>query len=139
MPEPSVKNVGKTSSSPFARTNQPALEKLAEESFAIHMRHGGDYINENPITGRPGEFHLSSTGRKERAPQPPPPASQQPAQAQTAAPTLNTKVGEETKKEGKADKSPRTPGASKPKRKRSKISGTSSGGTNTAAPTPQPS
>ncbi|KAG5932596.1 hypothetical protein E4U53_001255 [Claviceps sorghi] len=40
------------------------LERSAEEAFLVHMRYGGEYIDENPITGRPGEFHLSSTGRK---------------------------------------------------------------------------
>ncbi|KAM0324141.1 hypothetical protein ACHAQA_008333 [Verticillium albo-atrum] len=125
------------SASPFAnKTTKSALDRLAEESFAIHLRHGGDYIDQNPITGRPGEFHLSSTGRKDKAAPLQPPA---PAAVSTPAkpPALNTKIAEEVKKEGKAERSPKTPGVPKPKRKKSKIaSGGASGGTNTAATTP---
>ncbi|KKA27049.1 hypothetical protein TD95_002472 [Thielaviopsis punctulata] len=39
------------------------LQRLAEESMMLHMRYGNNYIDENPITGEPGKFHLSSTGR----------------------------------------------------------------------------
>ncbi|ROT42131.1 MED6-domain-containing protein [Sodiomyces alkalinus F11] len=114
--------------SPFAtKRDRTALDRLAEESFAIHMRHGGDYIDENPITGRPGEFHLSSTGRKDKtaAAAPPPPAA---TTQQPPKPTLLTKIAEETKKEAKQDKSPKTPGAPKPKRKKSKMSSAAGGG-----------
>lgn len=129
---PAANTAGKTAS-PFARNDQTALDRLAEESFHIHMRYGGDYIDENPITGRPGEFHLSSTGRKDKlAPPAPPPA----AAPKPVAPPLNTKLADEIKREGKPDKSPRTPGAPKPKRRKSKMGG-NSGGTNTAATTPQ--
>ena len=41
-------------------------ERLVLESLRIHERYGGEYMDENPITGKPGEFHLSSTGRKEK-------------------------------------------------------------------------
>ncbi|KAL5614502.1 hypothetical protein BROUX41_004605 [Berkeleyomyces rouxiae] len=43
------------------------LQRLADESIRVHMRYGGDYIDENPITGEPGKFHLSSTGRSAAA------------------------------------------------------------------------
>ncbi|KAK9422031.1 putative Mediator of RNA polymerase II transcription subunit 6 [Seiridium unicorne] len=90
--------------------------RLAEHSFAIQMQYGGEYMDENPITGHPGNFHLSSTGRKERP----------------RAPTLNplttnlkTPVAAKPvdKKEGtKEAKTPKTPnsGISKPKRKKTK-------------------
>lgn len=29
----------------------------------LHSRYGHEYIDENPITGQPGAFHLASTGR----------------------------------------------------------------------------
>ncbi|KAK2048890.1 MED6 mediator sub complex component [Colletotrichum somersetense] len=86
-----------------------ALDRLAEESFLIHMRHGGDYFDENPITGRPGDFHFASTGRKDKIAPPPP------------KPVLNTKLAEETKKDGKEGKSPKTPTVPKLKRKKSKV------------------
>ncbi|KZL82064.1 med6 mediator sub complex component [Colletotrichum incanum] len=105
-----------------------ALDRLAEESFLIHMRHGGDYFDENPITGRPGDFHFASTGRKDKiAPPPPPPTQGQ----QPPKPVVNTKLAEEAKKDGKEGKSPKTPTVPKPKRKKSKIA--------TPATTPGPS
>ncbi|KAL7625134.1 Mediator of RNA polymerase II transcription subunit 6 [Parahypoxylon ruwenzoriense] len=97
------------------KTNQPVLDsRLAEQSFLIHMQYGGDYMDENPITGKPGEFHLSSTGRKDKL--------------QTLRlPALNTSLKGPTvieldKKDGKGDKTPKTPTgmSSKPKRKKSK-------------------
>ncbi|KAJ0355475.1 hypothetical protein COL154_000211 [Colletotrichum chrysophilum] len=100
-------------------TEAAALDRLAEESFAIHMRHGGDYFDENPITGRPGDFHFASTGRKDNSkivPPPPPVAAQKPQK-----PGINTKLAEEAKKDGKGEKSPKTPSMPKPKRKKSKI------------------
>ncbi|OLN85045.1 Mediator of RNA polymerase II transcription subunit 6 [Colletotrichum chlorophyti] len=104
-----------------------ALDRLAEESFAIHMRHGGDYFDENPITGRPGDFHFASTGRKDKIAPPPPPTQQQAKKK----PAVNTKTGDEVKKDGKGEKSPKTPTMPKPKRKKSKIA--------TPATTPKPS
>ena len=71
-PMPDASKAGSTA--PSQTTSAPkrdemALERAAEEAFMMHMRFGGEYIDKNPITGRPGEFHLSSTGRK---PVPPP-------------------------------------------------------------------
>ncbi|TQN67187.1 Mediator of RNA polymerase II transcription subunit 6 [Colletotrichum shisoi] len=110
-----------------------ALDRLAEESFLIHMRHGGDYFDENPITGRPGDFHFASTGRKDKIAPPPPPATTMSSTTtqQPPKPAVNTKLAEEAKKDGKEGKSPRTPTVPKPKRKKSKIA--------TPATTPGPS
>lgn len=110
-----------------------ALDRLAEESFLIHMRHGGDYFDENPITGRPGDFHFASTGRKDKIAPPPPPATATSSTTtqQPPKPAVNTKLAEEAKKDGKEGKSPRTPTVPKPKRKKSKIA--------TPATTPGPS
>jgi mediator of RNA polymerase II transcription subunit 6 len=73
-------------------------------------------MDENPITGHPGKFHLSSTGRKERP------------RAPTLNPlTTNLKNPVSTKAVDKKDgtkeaKTPKTPnsGISKPKRKKTK-------------------
>ncbi|CAK7564812.1 MAG: Mediator of RNA polymerase II transcription subunit 6 [Sporothrix epigloea] len=39
--------------------------RVAEESYAIHMKYGSEYMDEQPISGRPGDFHiaLASGGR----------------------------------------------------------------------------
>lgn len=42
------------------------LVRHAEHSIVIHMQSGGDYEDENPITGKPGAFNLSKTGRTDK-------------------------------------------------------------------------
>lgn len=103
-----------------ANLQEMSLERSAEESFWVHMKHGGEYLDENPITGRPGEFHLSSTGRK---PAMAPQADKAPTgiSAMTGPPRLNTKLDD--KKDGKTEKTPRS-AMPKPKRKKSKLGGT---------------
>ncbi|KAI5865565.1 MED6 mediator sub complex component-domain-containing protein [Durotheca rogersii] len=97
------------------KTNQPVLDsRLAEQSLIIHMQYGGEYMDENPITGKPGEFHLSSTGRKDKL--------------QTLGlASLNTSLKGPTgpgldKKDAKGDKTPKTPTGmpSKPRRRKSR-------------------
>lgn len=98
------------------------LQRLAEESFFRHLKYGGDYTDEKPITGQPGNFHIAS-GRKDKA-----------ATSNKPTPVLpkadggigglglagpGAKNGKE-KKEGKTEKSPRPGNAPKPKRKKSK-------------------
>lgn len=107
---------GKTA--PAAQKNDElSLERLAEESLMTHMKYGGEYVDENPITGRPGEFHLSSTGRKVV---PPPQLAKEEGIGRISGPTLNTKFDD--KKDGKADKTPKSATAPKPKRRKSKMS-----------------
>ncbi|KAK0383553.1 hypothetical protein NLU13_9464 [Sarocladium strictum] len=103
--------------------DETALERVAEEAFMVHMRYGGEYIDKNPITGRPGEFHLSSTGRKAV---PPPHSDPKNAAgglgAMNGPPAINTKLDD--KKDGKAEKTPKSATMPKPKRKKSKMGGT---------------
>lgn len=99
------------------KTDDISMERAAEEAFMIHMRYGGDYIDENPITGRPGEFHLSSTGRK---PVPPPQLAQQNGIGGMNGPKINTKVDD--KKDGK-EKTPKSATMPKMKRRKSKHKG----------------
>ncbi|KAK4093529.1 hypothetical protein Purlil1_1863 [Purpureocillium lilacinum] len=95
-----------------------SLERASEEAFLIHMRHGGEYIDENPITGRPGEFHLSSTGRKAV---PPPKAGAESGVGAMNGPTaINTKFDD--KKDGKGEKTPKSATMPKPKRRKSRMS-----------------
>ena len=105
---------------PTQKNDEQALERLAEESFMIQMKYGGEYIDENPITGRPGEFHLSSTGRKVV---PPPQLAREGGIGPISGPTINTKLDD--KKDGKKDskeKTPRSATMPKPKRRKSKMS-----------------
>ncbi|CCC10075.1 unnamed protein product [Sordaria macrospora k-hell] len=125
-------------------TNDPLLDSLLmEEALLTHERYGTEYMDENPITGKPGDFHLTSTGRK--APQ----NNNKNGgggggaltlkEAAAALPALNTKglgaagsnplakgaaaAAAANAVVGKETKSPKTPGAGgppKPKRRKSK-------------------
>ncbi|SPN97124.1 related to RNA polymerase II transcriptional regulation mediator MED6 [Cephalotrichum gorgonifer] len=119
------------------------LQRLAEESFFRHLKHGSDYIDEKPITGQPGNFHIASSGRKEKA------SFTSNASSTTkplALPKTEGGIGGlgltatqpggaasgkngKDKKEGKTEKSPRPGNAPKLKRKKSKAG---------ATPTPTP-
>ncbi|KAB5547312.1 MED6 mediator sub complex component-domain-containing protein [Coniochaeta sp. 2T2.1] len=107
--------------------NRTALDsRLAEESLAIYLKYGDEYMDENPITGQPGSFHLSSTGRKDKLSVPLGAKGTPLSLKDTPLPPLNTKVAAENPlaRSGKETKSPKS-GAPKPKRRKSK------GGTNT--------
>ncbi|KAI8714523.1 Mediator of RNA polymerase II transcription subunit 6 [Fusarium sp. LHS14.1] len=101
------------------KDDEASLERLVEESLMVHMKYGGEYIDENPITGRPGEFHLSSTGRKVI---PPPQLAKSEGIGSISGPTINTKVDD--KKDDKS-KTPKSATMSKPRRKKSKMMNTS--------------
>jgi mediator of RNA polymerase II transcription subunit 6 len=115
---PMPEGLGGRATAPAAATKNDdiSMERVAEESLMVHMKYGGDYIDENPIAGRPGEFHLSSTGRKPV----PPPQLGQPAgiSSMNKLPSINTKTDE--KKEGK-EKTPKSATAPKVKRRKSKV------------------
>lgn len=79
-------------------------------------------MDENPITGQPGEFHFTSTGRKEKLQIPT--SIKGPLHVATAAnvpkpPPLRTDI--EADKKNQATKSPKTPGGGKVKRRKSKV------------------
>ncbi|KAK3685628.1 MED6 mediator sub complex component-domain-containing protein [Podospora appendiculata] len=108
------------------RNKNPYLDNLlVEESLMIHEQFGGEFMDKNPITGKPGEFHLSSTGRNVKLSAP---KSTGPLTLKDAAlPVLNTKLGDNPlAKTGKETKSPKTPTLGKPKRRKSKIATTPS-------------
>jgi len=93
--------------------------RLLEETLNITWRYGDEYMDEIPITGQPGEFLLSSTGRKERERLLAPAAIEGPLSSSTAKPTPPTiKTDVPAVKGSKSAKSPRTPGM--PKRRKSK-------------------
>ncbi|KAL6879245.1 MED6 domain-containing protein [Trichoderma novae-zelandiae] len=97
-----------------------SLDRVAEEAFMMHLRHGGEYIDEIPITGKPGEFHLSSTGRKPVLPPQGAGAAATGISAMGGPPMINTKLDD--KKDGKADKTPKSATLPKLKRRKSKMS-----------------
>lgn len=113
-------------------TEAEQLARLAEESFSIHIKYGGDYMDEIPITGAPGNFHFASTGRNEKlaVPQVQPQSVKPPVLA-----PLNTKAAEAVlAKDAKKTKSPK-PGAGG----RSKDRRKSKGGSVVMTGTPTPS
>ncbi|KAM7219930.1 MED6 mediator subfamily complex component domain containing protein [Rhypophila decipiens] len=122
-------NANKSSSALMSTATSEIPESLIYESLMIQEKYGEEFMDENPITGKPGEFVLSSTGRKEKVP------VQPTKNAATAAlPALNTKAPPAEnpsgagggKATGKETKSPKTPGMPKPKRRKSKMAVTPS-------------
>lgn len=111
--------------------------KLAEDSFAIHEAFGGEYMDEIPITGIPGNFHFSSTGRNDKLAVPAPQVQQAPQEPQAPplvrppalAPLNTVQAAEVAAKDAKKTKSPK-PGSAR--RRKSKI------GTGTPTGTPKP-
>lgn len=106
---------------PMPDTNKtPAIldqphSRFLEEALNINLQFGDHHMDENPITGRPGEFHLSSTGRKGTAVNLSATAAAN-LKKVTVLPALNTKVGVSSENPlaakgptGKETKSPKTP------------------------------
>lgn len=117
---------------PFSKASTTKTEldsRLAEESFAIHTAFGGDYMDEIPITGKPGDFHFASTGRNDKLAVPVPQVTV--VKAPVLAPLNTAKAAEVVSpKDVKKTKSPK-PGSAKAKDRRK-----SKGGTATAVGTP---
>lgn len=89
------------------------------------IQYGDEYMDENPITGHPGEFHLSTTGRKNKEKLMVPLPTKSGLQAQgkgTEPPTPEVKNADVNtgRKSTKGDKSPKVAGMPKPKRRKSK-------------------
>jgi mediator of RNA polymerase II transcription subunit 6 len=128
----------KKSLNPSSNTSTYASSRLLSESLDLTLRYGDEYMDENPITGHPGDFHLSTTGRKGRENQKALPgsksSSQSQSQAKTTGPPTPEKIVVDTnvplvgaRKGSKGDKSPKTPGMPKPKRRKSKGLGSAGG------------
>jgi len=110
---------------PSANSNNSTYidNRLLEDSLNIMSNYGDEYMDENPITGAPGEFHLSSTGRTVKDKLMVPKIGKSPLQTSNKSapqpPTLKTDIL--PRKGSKSDKSPKTPGIPKPKRRKSKV------------------
>lgn len=123
-PMPDAPGVTKRSLTSSAPTSLVSARLLAD-SFSLSLLYGEDYTDESPVTGYPGEFHLSSTGRKEREKLLAATAAAAKAQvlkpsplAMTAAPEAKAEppVTGQARKSSRSDKG----GQGKPKRRKSK-------------------
>ncbi|KAG0648609.1 Mediator complex subunit 6 [Hyphodiscus hymeniophilus] len=93
--------------------------RLLEESLNITQKYGDEYMDENPVTGQPGDFHLSTTGRKDKD-KLSVPVVKAPAPAASGKPSAPpTPLKTDIPPARKGSKSPRTPGMPKPKRRKS--------------------
>ena len=103
------------STKPTTNANLPSA-RLIEEALGFHHQFGEHNLDENPITGKPGDFQLSSTGRKGVNLSAAAAANLKKAALIPTLPTLNTKLGGAgenplaAKPTGKETKSPKTPG-----------------------------
>ena len=118
-----------TKVAPGGSTSSYLDDRLLEESFNLSMRYGDEYMDENPITGQPGAFNLTSTGRgKDNVPvslQKKALENQAKAAAGPTAEPEKPEVVPPTRKGSKSDKASAS-GKPKIKRKKSKISTTPS-------------
>jgi mediator of RNA polymerase II transcription subunit 6 len=113
-------------------TNSYMDGRLLEETLNITLKYGNEYMDENPITGQPGDFHLSTTGRdKDRPVMPLPNKTPTVATAKPGASPMAKLVTDipPPRKGSKSDKSPKTPGGGVPKPKRRKSKALGPGGT----------
>ncbi|KAI1001905.1 hypothetical protein K3495_g6299 [Podosphaera aphanis] len=111
------KNTSKNTGTSFD-TNSVLATRLLEESINIYLKYGDECMDENPITGEPGAFHLSSTGRKEKSVL----SAAINGPLELPKPTsLKTDISLASKDKS-GEKSLKSPGTSKPKRKKSKTS-----------------
>ncbi|KAI0433072.1 MED6 mediator sub complex component-domain-containing protein [Xylaria sp. FL1042] len=96
------------------------LVRHAEHSMMVHMQSGGDYEDENPITGKPGAFNLSKTGRTDKLQVPGITALNTSFKSASILDLGGKKTKDGSSKTG--DKTPKTPtsGTSKLRRKKSK-------------------
>jgi len=121
-PTPQAKATSNTTASKSAQQKSNSVpEAFLLEAIDVQERYGGEYMDENPISGKPGDFILSSTGRKEKVPLSKAPGPL--ALKDAALPILNTKVADNPLAKNAKDstKSPKTPNsAAKPKKKKTK-------------------
>ncbi|KAJ4389396.1 Mediator of RNA polymerase II transcription subunit 6 [Gnomoniopsis smithogilvyi] len=134
MPDGDGTSSGQNRTGNKAATQMELDTKFAEESFAIHEAFGGEYMDEIPITGKPGDFHFASTGRNDKLAVPQPQAP--PVRPPVLAP-LNTVQAAEvaSAKDAKKTKSPKPGSAMRSKDRRKSKAGTATG---TPTGTPKP-
>ena len=141
-PAPDTQSQPKTkpqsTSGPLSAGDYQAARLMAE-SFALSVRYGNEYMDENPLVGEPGAFILSKS--HEQAQTQPPSQPQNRTPKASAPPTPRPKITvppTSAKKAGKGgEKSPTTPGAKDKaaKRRKSKALGMTGGGGDSTTPT----
>jgi mediator of RNA polymerase II transcription subunit 6 len=112
-----------------ALTTSKNLHSVMNESLGISERYDEEYMDDYPVTGQPGNFHLATKGRVEANKLMVPPAVTRGPLTVPAKPApLKTDIPP-ARKDSKSGKSPKTPGTAgipKPKRKKSKAPATGS-------------
>ncbi|EGS17427.1 uncharacterized protein CTHT_0067530 [Thermochaetoides thermophila DSM 1495] len=119
--QPSSQTQSQPTSQPATTTTTTALPppdpRWLEETLMIHETFGDHHLDKNPITGKPGDFHLSSTGRKIQTLPTAAAGNKKPGSGLPPLPAINTKVqqnpmGSGKQVTGKETKSPKTPSSS---------------------------
>jgi mediator of RNA polymerase II transcription subunit 6 len=119
----------------ITQTDEQLSNQMLADTINISLKYGDEYMDENLVTGQPGGFHLSKTGKKDQEKgKLAVPALAKPAASSKPVPppALKTDIPPPAKKGIKVEKSPKTPGVPKPKRRKSKAN-VSAGGN--ASPT----
>jgi mediator of RNA polymerase II transcription subunit 6 len=118
---------------PSSNSSNYLSSRLLQESLQLSLQYGDEYMDETPITGQPGDFHLSSMARKDKdklmvpAPVNGPLSTPTKPTATPTPPALKTDIPP-ARKGSKSEKSPKTPGGGPPKPKRRKSKALASGG-----------
>ncbi|KAI9864622.1 MAG: Mediator of RNA polymerase II transcription subunit 6 [Trichoglossum hirsutum] len=125
MPDANLRNAKTMVSSSASRPGSSYKDALSlAESFNLSLRHGNEYMDENPLVGEPGAFILSSTHAHAQAlNQAAQNRAAQPATRGTSTTTTQAISTSPTRKgsRGGGEKSPISPTVpGKPKRRKSK-------------------
>ena len=121
-------------SQPLSASDYQAARLMAE-SFALSLRYGSEYMDENPLVGEPGSFILSKSHEHTQAEPPSQPQNRTSKASAPATPrpklTVPPSAARKASKGG--EKSPTTPGAKEKsaKRRKSKAAGITGVGTTT--------
>lgn len=142
-PVPDTQSQAKTSKAPSTSKALSAGDRqaarLMAESFALSIRYGNEYMDENPLVGEPGSFILSKSHEQAQTqPQAQPPNRTPKASAPpTPRPKITVPPTTARKASKGGEKSPTTPGTKdkSAKRRKSKAAGVRGAGVGTTTPT----
>lgn len=130
MPDTQTQTQSKPTSAkaqPYSSNEYQAFHTMAE-SFALSLRYGNEYMDENPLVGEPGNFILSKShapSQTHQRPQTRTPAPGKPSAPPTPQPRAAAPPAATRKASKGTEKSPTTTGAKDKglKRKKSKAAG----------------
>jgi hypothetical protein len=113
--------------------------RLMAESFALSVRYGNEYMDENPLVGEPGAFILSKSHEQSQTQPQAQPQSRTPKASAPATPRPKIAVPPSSTRKGSkgGEKSPTTPATKdrSAKRRKSKAVGGTGAGVGTTTPT----